>query len=147
MDSNASFPFVSPKGKPVKKQNFSRKRQSILEAIHSTCTHPTAEWIYQTLKPQFPDLSLGTVYRNISSFKEQGLVVRVATVNGQERLDGNLSPHSHFICDQCGAVVDILEDLINASADRKVTEQYGVCVTSHEVLFHGLCSACSQKSC
>ncbi len=81
-----------------KRQNYSRKREAIYQAICSTDTHPTADWIYQNLKPVYSDLSLGTVYRNINRFKEEGRIISVGVVNGQERLDGNTVPHSHFIC-------------------------------------------------
>ena len=50
-------------------KKFSRKREAILTCLHGTTCHPTAEWVYQQLKPQFPDLSLGTVYRNLAAFK------------------------------------------------------------------------------
>lgn len=69
-----------------KRQNYSRKREAILSAICSTDIHPTADWIYQKLKPIYPDLSLGTVYRNIARFKEDGLIISVGVVEGQERL-------------------------------------------------------------
>lgn len=91
----------------MKRQNFSKKREAIFRSICSTDTHPTAEWVYNQLKPEFPDLSLGTVYRNISMFKERGMVISVGTVNGQERFDGNVKPHPHFICTKCGAVIDV----------------------------------------
>ena len=55
--------FIFKKGMEaiMKRENFSRKRQAILEAVRSTTVHPTAEWVYQAVKPQYPDLSLGTV--------------------------------------------------------------------------------------
>ena len=87
-----------------KRQNYSRKREAILSAICSTDIHPTADWIYQKLKPIYPDLSLGTVYRNIARFKEDGLIISVGVVEGQERLDGTTAPHAHFICSKCGCV-------------------------------------------
>lgn len=132
----------------AQKKNFSRKRQAILETIRETTIHPTAEWVYQTLKPQYPDLSLGTVYRNIAFFKEQGLVIRVSIVNGQERLDGNTSPHSHFICKHCGAVVDIMENFTSIAAAQQVQEKYGLQIEQQEVLFYGKCHGCqSSQSC
>ncbi|NLG92671.1 MAG: transcriptional repressor, partial [Clostridiales bacterium] len=65
-----------------RKQNYSRKREAILKAIRSTTTHPTAEWVYQKVKPEYPDLSLGTVYRNIAQFKKDGPIICVGIVNG-----------------------------------------------------------------
>lgn len=73
-------------------RKHSRKRDAILACLRSTTCHPTAEWVYQQLKPAIPDLSLGTVYRNLSMFKDEGLVISVGTVGGLERFDGNTSP-------------------------------------------------------
>ena len=63
-------------------KKFSRKREAILTCLHGTTCHPTAEWVYQQLKPQFPDLSLGTVYRNLAAFKAEGVIDSVGVVNG-----------------------------------------------------------------
>ena len=49
---------------------YSKKREAILNAIQSTKCHPSADWVYQTLKPEHPDLSLGTVYRNLEFFRQ-----------------------------------------------------------------------------
>ena len=126
----------------MKRQNFSRKREAILQAICSTDTHPTAEWVYQKLKPEYPDLSLGTVYRNISKFKEEGLVMRVGVVNGQERLDGNVVPHTHFVCTNCGAVLDLKTDCLPQNIDVEVAKEFGVEVEVHELVFRGKCPKC-----
>ena len=85
----------------------SKKREAILDAIRSTTCHPSAEWVYQTLKPTHPDLSLGTVYRNLMFFRERGEIQSVGVVKGQERFDALVKPHSHFVCDCCGAVSDL----------------------------------------
>ena len=79
----------------------SRKRDAILACVRATTCHPSAEWVYQRLKPTIPDLSLGTVYRNLSMFKDEGLVISVGTVGGLERFDGNTKPHTHFVCARC----------------------------------------------
>ena len=95
----------------MKKQHYSKKREAILDAIRSTKSHPTADWVYLKLKPLYPDLSLGTVYRNISAFKNNGDIITVSNVNGQESYDGNTTPHSHFICTECFNVIDIDLDI------------------------------------
>lgn len=127
-----------------KRQNYSRKREAIYEAICGTDIHPTADWIYQTLKPVYPDLSLGTVYRNISRFKEEGKIVSVGVVNGQERLDGNTVPHSHFICKVCGRVLDVGSDgvITDGHLDQSIAKRYGCQVDFHDLVFHGTCSHC-----
>ena len=85
---------------------YSRKTgRPILNAIQSTDCHPSAEWVYQTLKPTHPDLSLGTVYRNLVLFQQQGLIQSIGVVKGQERFDGCIgppqSPYLHLLrrCD------------------------------------------------
>jgi Fur family peroxide stress response transcriptional regulator len=88
-------------------RKHSKKRDAVLKAIRSTHSHPGAQWIYDTLKPSIPSLSLGTVYRNINVFLEEGAIVSVGTVGGEERFDGRVSPHPHLICCRCGKVADL----------------------------------------
>lgn len=89
------------------KRNFSSKRNAIYNAVCGTDTHPSARWVYDKLKPEIPDLSLGTVYRNIALFKDEGKVSVICNVNGEERIDGNTEPHPHFVCNKCNAVIDV----------------------------------------
>ena len=112
----------------------SRKRDAILACVRSTTCHPSAEWVYQRLKPTIPDLSLGTVYRNLSMFKDEGLVISVGTVGGLERFDGNTKPHTHFVCTRCSAVLDLMD--INNTA--------GSVITDYRLSFYGLCPDCMQ---
>lgn len=124
---------------------YSKKREAILQAIKSTDCHPSAEWVYQTLKPAHPDLSLGTVYRNLVFFQQQGMVKSVGVVNGQERFDGNTATHSHFVCSQCNAVIDLHGLNLADDLDRTVCEQYQLAVERHELTFFGMCQNCMQK--
>ena len=126
------------------KKNF-RKRNAILECLTVSKAHPSAETIYTQLKAEIPDLSLGTVYRNLHLFKEQGLAISVATVNGVERFDGNTKPHVHFICNDCTAVID-LEDMavpqaLTAAAEKSVGGKIAECQLS----FTGICKNCINK--
>ena len=121
---------------------YSKKRAAILSAIRGTDCHPSAEWVYQTLKPSHPDMSLGTVYRNLVFFRERGDIRSVGVVRGQERFDGITTPHSHFICRHCGAVMDLSRTELSDRIDRDVSEQYGLMVDRHELTFHGLCPTC-----
>ena len=136
-------------------RKYSRKREAILECIRSTNTHPTADWVYAQLKPRLPDLSLGTVYRNLAAFKQDGTIVSVGVVNGQERYDGCVEPHVHFICQSCGAVVDVDLAYPARALERQVAEAIGGTVTGHSLCFHGICSgrthsniaACENSNC
>ena len=120
----------------------SKKRDAILAAIRSTDCHPSAEWVYQTLKPTHPDLSLGTVYRNLTFFREQGDIQSVGVVQGQERFDGTTTPHSHFVCSCCGSVSDLHRIAPRTDLENAVRREYGVQVDRHELTFYGLCAAC-----
>jgi Fur family peroxide stress response transcriptional regulator len=126
-------------------QRYSKKREAILCALRGTTEHPSAETIYSRLKPQHPDLSLGTVYRNLSFFIEHGDIISVGTVNGQERYDGNPVPHVHFICEECGRVIDVgIPDILEGLYES-VEKAAGVRVTGHSAVFTGLCGACKDK--
>lgn len=123
-------------------RNKSRKRDAILAKLRSTDSHPSAEWIYHKLKPEYPDLSLGTVYRNISLFREDGQVVSVGTVGGQERFDACTHPHAHFICSHCGAVLDVDAEIDENPLYSQIAENYGFSVESHKLSFSGVCKNC-----
>lgn len=125
-----------------RKHNYSRKREAILGAVRSTTCHPTAEWVYQTLKPDYPDLSLGTVYRNLTQFKNDGVIVSLGTVAGQERYDGNVSPHTHFVCSVCHAVLDVPGTFLNPTQVEETAEKMGLRIDSSDVMLRGVCSKC-----
>ena len=130
----------------TQRKNFSHKRQAILDAICSTDTHPDAEWVYKKLKEKYPKLSLGTVYRNIAEFKEDGSVASIAVVGGIERIDGNVKAHPHFICSECNAVIDVEADVDEGNLCREISEKYGIECNRLELLFSGKCSDCKNKN-
>ena len=113
-------------------EKFSRKREALYNALRATTVHPTAEWLYAALRPEYPDLSLGTVYRNLKKFCAEGKARSVGVINGQEHFDGDTSAHSHFVCDCCGRVLDIFEP--------------GFTITKEDLLFGGVCAECKEKS-
>lgn len=123
------------------KKHF-RKRDAILTCLRQTTVHPSAEWIFTQLKPEIPDLSMGTVYRNLTLFKEQGVIASVGTVKGVERFDGNTDPHVHFFCTECGAVVDLtgltVPEELNKAAATETGGQVGTC----QLTFSGVCLEC-----
>lgn len=129
----------------MKRENFSRKRQAILQAVCGTDCHPTAEWVYQAVKPQYTDLSLGTVYRNLAKFKEEGLIASLGVINGQERFDGDTHPHDHFVCSKCGAILDVSQYELPRELFQALSERYSLRVDSHELIFRGLCPACLKE--
>lgn len=127
----------------MKGHNYSSKREAIFKTIASTKSHPSAQWVYEQLKDEIPKLSLGTVYRNIALFKEQGKIIVVANVNGEERIDADTSDHAHFVCDECGTVYDLYSSEL--SPIEKELNRKGFEITRKNVVFHGRCSDCCTK--
>ena len=125
------------------KKRYSKKRDAILELIRSTYTHPSAQWIYEELKPKIPDLSLGTVYRNIGSFLMEGSVASVGVINGEERFDGITEPHAHCVCTCCGMVCD-LPPLDGEALHAIVPDTAGFSLDYRKAVFYGLCPSCRE---
>ena len=121
-----------------------RKRDAILNCIRSTTTHPGADWVYEHVKSEVPDISLATVYRNLALFKEQGLIISVGTVNGVERFDGNTTPHVHFICTGCGRVVDLPGIKVPEELNSAAARHSGGRVDSCQLTFTGTCEECTK---
>jgi len=126
-------------------QRYSKKREAILSLMKMTDSHPSAEWIYLQMKQQYPDISLGTVYRNLSQFKDQGTIISVATVNGVERFDANVEPHVHFICQCCGKVQDLHQMEIPPGLCLTAARQSGAKVDQCWLTFYGACSDCKNQ--
>ena len=125
-------------------KNF-RKRNAIMECLRSTDSHPSAEWVFTQLKPLYPDLSLGTVYRNLTLFRKQGLVASVGTVHGVERFDANTAPHVHFICAGCGRVDDLHSLPIPEELKNTAAQSCGGNITGCQLTFTGICADCAQN--
>lgn len=123
-------------------RKHSRKRDAILDCIRQTKCHPSAEWVYQQLKPEFPDLSLGTVYRNIAMFKEEGVIQSIGVVNGLERYDCHTAPHTHFVCTCCGSVQDLEAAILPPQAMEDAERVSGGTVAGYQLQFFGRCAKC-----
>jgi Fur family peroxide stress response transcriptional regulator len=136
-----------------KERKHSDKRDAILKAIQSTTEHPSAQWIYDKLKPHIPNLSLGTVYRNINIFLHEGLAASVGVVNGEERFDGVVEPHPHLVCSRCGRVMDIpypethIARAVNLTGRRapENPEPGDFTVDYRKTVFYGLCGDCRNR--
>jgi len=129
----------------TKAKRYSAKREAILQVIQETKSHPSAEWVFQQLKPQFPDLSLGTVYRNLAAFRQDGTLTSVGVVNGQERFDAETAPHTHFICSRCGQVCDMFDLVVPEELVNAPSQNDGVRVDHYQLTFQGICKDCLQK--
>lgn len=127
-----------------KKLRYSYQRDSIYNYIKNTQAHPSAETIYTILKADIPDLSLGTVYRNLRQLVQLGKIKTVMTPESIERYEANLSDHTHFICSSCGKIIDIpLKNINVANIDLNLPN--GVLINSFELTVHGLCTDCAKS--
>ena len=133
--------------KDAREKSFkrSRQRQRILDILHTTGAHPTAAWIYDRLKQEIPDLSMGTVYRNLNILIEQGLVQKIDFGSTFDRFDANMDLHYHFVCERCGSITDL--DLpIDASLNERVNNRTQFKAKRHRIEFFGVCNRCAQQS-
>ena len=127
-----------------KKYKRSKQRDRILELLGSTVSHSTASWIYDKLKKEIPELSLGTVYRNLNILIEQGLIGKIDFGSTFDRYDANISPHYHFICERCGSIID-LKIPIDGELNKRVEKVTNFKTKRHRIEFYGLCDKCSKE--
>jgi Fur family peroxide stress response transcriptional regulator len=123
---------------------YSRQREAIKDYLSGTKAHPTADTVYMNIKEAYPNISLGTVYRNLNLLAEQGEILKINCQDGCDRFDGNPKPHYHFLCKGCGRVLDLeMEsiDHINEIAGANFPGK----VEGHVTFFYGLCPECSRK--
>lgn len=119
-----------------------RKRNAILECLRGTTAHPSAEELHALLKKDHPDISIASIYRNLTYFKEQGEIMSLGTVNGIERFDGCVLPHVHFACSSCGRVMDVPDFEIPSSFSKDTEDRLRCRVHSSQLIFTGTCESC-----
>ncbi|GAB4326878.1 MAG: transcriptional repressor [Calditrichia bacterium] len=127
-----------------KKFKRSLQREKILEALRGTTTHPTAEWVFEQVKPQIPELSLGTVYRNLNILVEMGEVKEVPGADSVRRFDGFTHPHPHFVCQRCGSVYDV-EATVSREMLGNMAENLPHRVDNVELTLFGICKNCLNR--
>lgn len=125
-------------------KRYSKQRETVLRLLQESERHPTAGAIYEQARQTLPNISLGTVYRNLSQLTEAGEVVSFKTRDGSEHYDACCAPHLHLCCGECGEIVDLeipfAEDFIRQCAMYANAEIHG-----HHILFYGICSECRRK--
>ena len=123
---------------------MTRQRKVILEELRMTSSHPTASKVYEMVKRRLPQISLGTVYRNLEILSERGLVRKIELGNAQRRFDGETSEHYHVRCLNCGRVDDVALEPITALEEsvRRVTDYQ---ILGHQLEFTGLCPECRKR--
>ena len=124
---------------------FSRQRKLIHDYLLTDNTHPTADTVYAALKPVYPALSLGTVYRNLALLSNARMIKRLNLENSPCRFDGNTSSHYHGVCIQCGAVADLYIP-VPAGLEQEAASACGLEILGHNVIFDVVCAKCADKT-
>lgn len=123
---------------------YSRQRESIKVCLQGRKDHPTADMLYTDVRKEFPNISLGTVYRNLSLLSELGEIKRLTTGDGPDRFDGDTSTHHHFICRKCHCVTDL--DMRDIGEIKNVAaENFGGEIEDYSVNFYGVCENCKNQ--
>lgn len=123
---------------------YSRQREAIKDYLSSTTSHPTADIVYTSVKQEFPNISLGTVYRNLNLLATIGEAIKITTPDGADRFDATTDQHYHFYCRECGAVID-MDMKPMSELDQHASNQFGGTIETHTVLFSGICEKCKNK--
>ena len=125
---------------------YIRQRASIKEYLSNTREHPTADTVYLHVREEFPNISLGTVYRNLNLLADIGEAIKISTPNGGDRFDGRTDPHYHVVCTCCGNVSDLemSEEQIHY-INQLANDNFDGSIESHTTLFYGICAECANK--
>lgn len=128
-----------------KRRKKSRQRDAIMEFLASRKDHPTADTVYENVRQVIPNISLGTVYRNLSLLTDEGSILRLSFDGDSDRYDATTAPHMHFKCRICGGVSDMqcqnkLENVI-----EDAMKDFPGIVEGHNTYFFGVCPSCTRK--
>lgn len=121
------------------------QKEIVLQAVLFYKGHPTADDVYQVISLSHPTISKGTVYRNLNLLSEEGRIHKVLTFgNWPDHFDHTTMPHYHAVCENCGKIVDV-DYTYQKEMEDQIRESDGFIITSHELVFHGLCPECQNK--
>lgn len=122
----------------------SRQRDSIIEFLSTRKDHPTADTVYMNVRQSFPNISLGTVYRNLTLLADMGEILRIRVGDGVDHFDYDTSPHYHFVCKECGSVLD-LDMEVTKEEDQAAQKNFEGEIEGHMTYFYGRCPNCIRK--
>lgn len=122
-----------------------KQREAILKVLRGTTSHPTADWIYDEVRKAIPNISKGTVYRNLKVLQETGQISELNLSSTASRFEGRQDNHYHFRCEKCGRVLDVNEP-VDTELDHRVAAKTGLKISYHQLEFRGLCRDCQQRA-
>ncbi len=118
----------------------SAQRDLVLKIVNNNFNHLSAIEIYDIAKKIIKNISLGTVYRNINQLCDNNLIKRIKCSDNIDRFDNVKKSHSHFICNKCGKIEDIFENLFVKDAEFQNNK-----ITEYDLVLKGICSECQKK--
>ena len=124
---------------------YSRQREAIKNFLMTRHDHPTADVVYSNVRTEFPNISLGTVYRNLTLLADLGEISRLRVGDGVDHFDADTHPHYHFVCNECGSVTDLETEGIDHVLEAASRNFEGL-VQGHVTYFYGLCPHCMHKA-
>lgn len=124
---------------------YSRQRESIKTYLNNTFEHPTADTVYDHVREEYPNISLGTVYRNLNLLADIGEAVKLTAPDGADRFDANTNPHNHFYCMNCHRVIDLEMESIEHITEIASKNFDGI-IESHTTTFFGTCGDCLKNN-
>lgn len=122
----------------------SKQREMIKDFLMTRKDHPTADIVYMNVRQQIPNISLGTVYRNLTLLADIGEIQRLRMGDGVDHFDADISDHNHFICKECGRVIDLEMDSIEHINDI-AAKNFGGRIAGHITYFYGTCEDCTDN--
>lgn len=122
----------------------SRQRDMIKEFLMTRKDHPTADVVYMNVRQQNPNISLGTVYRNLTLLADIGEIARLRVGDGVDHFDADTSLHYHVICSECGSVIDLKMENIDHIVDQ-ANAHFDGNIAGHVTYFYGTCKDCIES--
>lgn len=121
-----------------------QQRQLVYDVVQKSCDHPTAETVYIRCREDAPNISLGTVYRNLAHLSESGAIKRLVSGAGPDHFDFNLESHYHFLCTHCGEMTDIPKEVSPSEKEVMAPKDAGFDIKSYSLIYMGVCPECKK---
>ncbi len=121
---------------------YSRQRQAVWDFIRERHDHPTASTVYEGVRQIYPNISLGTVYRNLMLLKDMGKLSTIEIGDNAIHFDPNISDHEHFVCRRCGALADLDTYDLKAVRSRLAAKAAGREIETYSTIYYGICRKC-----
>jgi len=118
-------------------KRFSKQRAAILSELSGVTCHPTADEVYEMTRKIIPNISLGTVYRNLNNLEKEGAILKFV-IGGKEHFDANITPHIHLCCENCGEIKDVFDETASIQAEIKKINSFKV----NNIIINGVCNEC-----